>query len=690
MQLTEVFIRLIWRKKSSFIGLLLVTLILGLFSRLSYQQFLFLQAQNISNLSVFNEILVPLAGLTVICQLLISLLVSVQLVPSFFASGQFSLLQQANLHPLKLLSSYISSVIFYALWPLFVFLMICLVLASVSDIDMGRLGITVFGLFIINLVVSLVVLAVNISAKKTLLAFIQSVLVLAIIIVTEASLSFVTISNSSGFSWSGVFLPLLSIREGLFVYADWFSYLGWLLLSFSCCYLVICRQYKSLRLNAIVFILIGFIIILASSWGSGQFDFSQNKRSSLTKSIKAKLSKIPQNLVVTAVIDEQTNREEVVRGFKIIQADFPSSQLQFKSRQSMGPKLKHSGEYVEFSLAGLNQSVAYPFVQDVKTVFEAALHQMLIRKQQWITFIEGHGEASPFGKRSSDLSDFYQVLMSMGWPVAVQDLSTTPLISDNTGLVIIAASKQEWTFKEQQAMLSYLNKGGALLLLLDPNSKIPEKINSFIEISYYNGTLVDWVGYQSGTPHPAVVIVDSGLDHSIVNSLSSPLAFPWSLGLKASPEEESSEVIFKSIVNTHKNVWNELNIESATLTFDQDTLETKQSFSIAMSRYNTKNQQKIVVVGDSHFASDSAINNYSNKQFALNLVSWLTNAEITQELLFDSDNSIRPSRAIHWVMNWLFLVVLPFLLMVTWYFSVILRSGKQALSESLVADAREE
>jgi len=156
--------------------------------------------------------------------------------------------------------------------------------------------------------------------------------------------------------------------------------------------------------------------------------------------------------------------------------------------------------------------------------------------------------------------------------------------------------------------------------------------------------------------------------------LNNILAFPWTRGLKQTNKDAGSIIEFKTIVMSHKNVWNEIDINDETLTFDQDKNELKRSFPIAVSRHNIQNQQKIIVVGDSHFASDSAINNYSNKQFALNLVSWLTNSEISDEFSAERDSSINPSRLAHWVMNWFFCLLLPALLAAYWYLTRIYRN----------------
>lgn len=660
------FYKLIWRRKSSLLGLLAVTCSLGIFARLGYQQFLYLQAQNISGLSVFNEMIVPLAGLTIACQMLMSLLVSVQLSPGFHASNQANILQQAGIKPGKLLLAFIFPVFSFGLWPLINFLLICFVLALYSDIELSRLGLTSSGLFLINGIVSLIILMVCLRANRILLAIIQSVLAIAALLVIEASFSFFSSGASSTFVWSGIFHPFLGLREGLLVYADMLGYLGWLLLSTGFCLLIINRNLHRTSRKAQILTLLGGIILMSSGFIPGQLDITNSQRSSLSQALKNKLTLIKDELQITAIIDEQTSREEILRGFQIIQKTFPASTIEFQSRQSLGPELKHAGEYIQFKLGKLQQAVAYPFIQEVKVVFESAINQMLIRKQQWITFIEGHGEASLFAKKSSDLGAFYRSLTAMGWPVAALNLTSMPMISDNTGLLVIASSKQQWLSGEVELVLDYLNKGGNLLLLADPDSFVPEAIESFVGITRLAGTLIDWNGYQSGTPHPAVVIIHSMTQHSVVHNLNSLLAFPWSSGLNKISKDEDPRLIFEPIITTSNNIWSESDVSAEQLSFDQEKGELQQSFVLAMSRYNRHNQQKIIVVGDSHFVSDSAINNYANKQFALNLVSWLTNVSQVELAVSQLDHSIRPTRVGHFIFNWLFSLVLPLIILLLW------------------------
>jgi len=667
-------LKVTWRLKSTILVLLAVTLCIGFFAKVSYQQFIYLQAQNISDLSVFNEIIYPLAGLTLICQITLSLLISVQLIPTFVASGQGTLIQQSSVETSTLLFSLLTPILAYSLWPLLNLILISFVLDSLTNIDLFRLGVMLLGLIFIGFICSGVILAICLKARGVLLAALQSSFALVVLLVIEISIKELMPNIIFNLQWRGLFLPFFSMREGLIVYADLLNYLGWGILVFSICYLLVRRNTaNNLSRKASIVTLLSLIIILASSFIPGKIDLSRELRSSLSKNLEQHLLSLTSTLEVIAVIDEKTNRDEIMRGFEIIHQVQPNSKIEFKSRQSLGPGIKHAGQYIQFKLDEQQQAVAYPFEQNVKIVFELAIEQMLKRKLQWITFVEGHGEASIFSKKPSGLGELYQELTAMGWPVAAQNLSEMPIISDNTGLLVIAASQQEWLPAEVDLVLKYLNRGGHLLVLADPTSFIPESIESFIGISRFNGTLVDWNGYQSGTPHPAVVIIHSKTKHPVVNNLNSLLAFPWASGLKLAPKENDPKLFFEPIINTHKGVWNELDINSEQLSFEQDKGELQQSFVLAMSHYNTETDQKIVFVGDSQFASDTAINNYANKQFTLNLISWLTNSARNNMESVNLDNSIKPDLYGHFIMNWFFSAILPLIILCLWLVSYGLR-----------------
>ncbi len=661
--LTRLFSALVWRRTSFLLGMLTTAFVIGLFFKINYQQFIHIQSQNFSGLSVFSEMILPVAGLTLICQLLMLLLASVNLPVSFNAAGQGSILALASIKPGQRLMAMVKPVLLAGLWPLLIFCLILLLTMMHSSIDYHRLLTMLTGLFVISCVCSFICLSVSMLASSVLLAIVQMILCFGFILIVDNGLRVIFPSVP----WSGLFNPFLNLREGLILLSDLVSLTGWFIVSFTTCYWAVVRKSGNRFWKIKVLFFFGLIALLTAGLFPGQIDLTENKRNSLSQQIAEQLIKLGQPLKIKAVIYNETHRDQILYGFSLIREIYPDTELSFQSRQSLGPEFKHTGEFLQFEAGNLLQSVAYPFKQGVKYTFELALKEMLNRKQQWITFIEGHGEASPFSKTTSSLSLFYKALKNNGWSVAVQNLTQVPVISDNTKLLVIASGKKQWLPAETRLVLNYLKQGKNLLLMMDPDSFVPAAVEEYTGITKYSGTLVDWRGYESGTPHPAVVIVHDKGEHPVTEQLDSMLAFPWSAGLKLVRPDKSGPVKIEKVLTTHHGVWSEFNIRESELSFDADAGELKQAFTLAMSYFNSNNNQRIFVIGDSHFASDTAINNYSNKQFSLNLISWLTSSELVSiNDLKDKDHSFESSRAGVFTINWVFPLFIPVTVFLVW------------------------
>ena len=366
--------------------------------------------------------------------------------------------------------------------------------------------------------------------------------------------------------------------------------------------------------------------------------------------------------MITAVIDDEKNHDEIRQAFEVIQQYHQDSQLTFASRQSLANQSSMVDQFVSVRIAEQQQSQRYPFDRSAKDAISGLILQLTTRNNQWITFIEGHDEATPFGQSGRDIGLFFQSLKQLGWPVVMQNLSKQPIVSQNTKVLVIADSKKPWLVGELDGLMDYLNRGGNLLLMREAQDVLPEELQTFLAIKTVPGTLIDWQGYQSGTPHPAILIVNQFDDHPVMAGINSLIAFPWSLGLEIDPQEQKASNQYQAIIQTHKGVWSEFNSEEVELAFDPDIGELRQPFNLAYSIKNKNNGQRIIVIGDSSFLSDSAINNYANQQFALNLISWLSsqNFEIQQQK--NQDSFVRATPLTHFVMSWLFSLIIPLLL----------------------------
>ncbi|MBV1910977.1 MAG: GldG family protein [Kangiellaceae bacterium] len=632
----------------------------GAFTTLSYQNFLHLQAQNISMLSVYNEIVKPLIGLVFIFQALIVAMVTSQLAPYLSVRGQHSLLLHSPLSDFKLATIFYLVSFTLSLIPLIYFCLIIVFLSSVSQLDSHFIVVVVLVLIAGAGLLSAFLNGVAIMLKNSLIALIVCLVAIGILFLIDEMMR----TSTLFYSYS-IFLNLmLQGREGLIVFSSLASWLIWLVF-FLIGFLLLLkiklnrwhRKYWIPLSGGVLLIVLNSITQPFSAVSS--FDVSSAHLNSLSEYETGQIESLSQEINITAVIDNTKNHDEIKRALDILRQYHKKINVSFTNRQALGEQGEQVDQFVTVQIGKQQQSLRYPFDRSAKDAIAQLIIQLEGRSSQWITFIEGHEELGPFDKSNRGLSAFYQSLRELGWPVAVQNLSKQAIISNNTQVLIIAASRQNWLNQEIEAVLSYLEQGGNLVLLREDGDRIPAAINEFVGIKTLPGTLIDWHGYQSGTPHPAIVIVNDFPQHPINTGISSILAFPWSKALNITHSAGLQKFEYQAVIETHKGVWTEFDVEQSELSYDAAQGEMQASFTTAFALKNKTNQQRILVVGDSSFLSDSAINNYKNKQFALNIISWLSSQNTTDSISNYSDSYIKISPIVHFILLWGFSIIVP-------------------------------
>lgn len=670
------------KRKSLQISILITILAIGIFATLSYQNFLYLQAQNISQLSLFNEIIKPLSGLVLLAQLFLVSIVASQLTPYFSDRGQQGLMRHANFSSHSLIGINVVVLSFFNLIPFAYFCLICFSYLQISDIDGWLVVSTGFALIAGGVLFSLLILLVTLFIKKPLTALIFSLCSILLVFGLDEFLRNQLLTQSLSI-YLDVFIHL---RDGLIVANEIIFLILWLLFLYAVLLINFQKLRLLSRLSGVYLLVFSVLLICGNSLLSNKvskinffssdffntglldsvtlrkWDISRKKSNSVTEDFARKIADINAPIVITAVIDDEKSHDEIRQAFEVIQQYHQDTQLTFTSRQSLVNQSSMVDQFVSVQIAEQQQSLRYPFDRSAKDAISRLILQLTTRNNQWITFVEGHGEASPFGQSGRDIGLFFQSLKQLGWPVAMQNLSTQPVISQNTKVLVIADSKKQWLVGELDGLMDYLKRGGNLLVMREAKDKLPDELQTFLAIKTVPGTLIDWQGYQSGTPHPAILIVNQFDDHPIVAGINSLIAFPWSQGLKVDPQEQKDNNQYQAIIQTHKGVWSEFNSEEVELAFDPDIGELRQPFNLAYSIKNKINGQRIVVIGDSSFLSDSAINNYANQQFALNLISWLSSQNFETQQQENQDGFVRATPVSHFIMSWLFSLVIPLLL----------------------------
>ena len=145
-----------------------------------------------------------------------------------------------------------------------------------------------------------------------------------------------------------------------------------------------------------------------------------------------------------------------------------------------------------------------------------------------ILFLIGHGEKNFMNQDSSGFSRARDALLKQGYEVDRLSLLQEQTIPENTAVLVLASPNQAIPQDEQAHIQDYLNGGGRLLLLIDPQAE--ERLNNLTGhwgVRLGNGILVDERD-RLGRGSPTALLIRSFTTHDITEDFTVPILLPVS------------------------------------------------------------------------------------------------------------------------------------------------------------------
>ncbi len=365
-------------------------------------------------------------------------------------------------------------------------------------------------------------------------------------------------------------------------------------------------------------------------------DLSRNRINSLSSAATHLVGKLEQPLTVNAVV-----------------ADNP--QLRRKIENALAPWLLASSninlsfttpeDYAIRSSAPLNQEGRLEFSyqgQTEKTTTLSdreiirALQRLIEGRDQWLVFLEGHGEKSPFDTSSNGYSTLRHLLEKRGFHLQGINLLTLPAIPDNTAVLVVAGPQEDLLPGESALVRNYLKKGGNLLLLREP--AVLENFDTLLAalaIEPLPGVVInvnDQLRKVLAIRHPAIIPVTEYAPHPVTAGLNGKLLLPIASAFK--PIQGSHwqhTILFRSLPES----WNEVSDLQGHVKFDAGEGEQAGplDLAIAAERILDDHGQLTAVIGDSDFLNNEYIGFGDNAALAMQLFAWLTEPQLRNEPL---------------------------------------------------------
>lgn len=387
---------------------------------------------------------------------------------------------------------------------------------------------------------------------------------------------------------------------------------------------------------AFTLILIGvnYIVYTKSDLLGSPYDFTEDKSNTLAPETLQILATLPEPVRATAFFSTTSNTasaEELLKKFesnsngKFSYSFVNPDQDPVAARQAGitgdGKILLQMGEIKEIATFASETELARTMLR------------LISPGARTIYFLQGHGEIS---LDSGDIT--YGIakstLEAKNYTINTLNLLTTREIPEDALAILIAGPQKPVSKDEVDLLKTYVDNGGALVVLEDPviftqfgeaDDPLADYLINDWGITLNKDVIID--GSNPNSPYAAVSLRYN--DHPITRELSENLLviMPQARSLTISGEKEN--ITQTGLISTAENSWSRpiANIsDNPDPNFNSET-DTPGPLYMAVAGENSATKGRVVVVGNSLFAIDGNFDVYGNGNFFVNSVDWAAEQE---------------------------------------------------------------
>jgi len=267
---------------------------------------------------------------------------------------------------------------------------------------------------------------------------------------------------------------------------------------------------------------------------------------------------------------------------------------------------------------------------------ESELTKTLIRlispEERVVYFLEGHGEPPLESGGKSSFSIAKSTLESKNYTVNTLNLLATNKIPDDALTIIISGPMKPLASSEVALLKKYVEAGGSLVVMEDPVA-VTEFGNSFDPLAKYltsdwgitlnDDIVIDLVNTQN----PLMAVSSQIGKHPITQNLTQNyiVVLPQARSLSIPATKEN--VIQTPLIMTTDQSWGETELVAG----EQPTFDPKKDnpgpLNLGIVGENTSAKGRVVVFGNSLFATDEFFDAYGNGNMFINSVDWAAEQE---------------------------------------------------------------
>jgi ABC-type uncharacterized transport system involved in gliding motility auxiliary subunit len=391
---------------------------------------------------------------------------------------------------------------------------------------------------------------------------------------------------------------------------------------------------RNYRIQNIVFLLLFLNVMGLLAWLSTQHPFMSDWTAGARNSLSADTVRLLKQLEGPVMIrsyqaDDATLQQAVNETLGRYQHEKPDLEFRIINpdldiEMAKADKIEQYGQTV-INYKGKSERIDSLSEQNVTN----ALLRLSRDSRPVVYFLQGHGERDPLNTSPVGYATLATKLQEQGF-----ELRTLNLLKEDVqaglGTLIIPAPSKPLLPNEAAKIEQFVNDGGHVLWLQDPEpQKELNKLAQAIGIEFIPGVVVDdnpQLRTMLGLTHPAILPIIEYRRHAITEQMKYFTLFTTVAALRS---VENSPWETTELLITQKTSWAEtdgfiLNIEFNAGKDTRGPLSIGLALERNLEKDNTRKQQRVVVIGDSDFASNNNLGHGANLEFLLATINWLS------------------------------------------------------------------
>ena len=437
-----------------------------------------------------------------------------------------------------------------------------------------------------------------------------------------------------------------------------------------------------LRLQSLVFTVLFVGVIGLLAWLSTQYvsqaDWTAGGRNTISEDTRQLLGTLEEGREVVAYArEDELLRKQIQSQIGTYQRFTSDITLEFVNPDTSPERVREQGVTVDGELVITYQGRSENLTSLSESSITNALLRLSRQGERWIVFLSGHAESDPHGEANFDLGLFGKELERGGFNVQQINLAEN-VIPSNTNLLVIASPRVSLLPGEVEQIREWIDQGGNLLWFAEPGEERGlTPLAEHLDIEFLPGTIVDATSQLFGVSNPSIIVVSGYPSQAITREMTAVTVFPEAAAIDIADSEVWETIPLLSTLNRS---WTESGELAGEIQFDADSDERAGplDLGVALTRSlpaeaggetdgEESREQRIVVIGDGDFLSNTYLGNAGNLDLGLNIVNWLSHDEDYIDIRIKSapDTSLELGRIAQGVIGLGFLIGLPLLLLLT-------------------------